>query len=659
MNHGEHAVKEFSEESIFNLARKLDAGAIREDYLCQACGDNAELRARVQALLDVHEQEKGFLASPAGVIATCEERRKEGVGRPAQRPGARRRQEWRCIRSAEHMDRIADSPPEDAEKKVSNNGSHRRLHNSGSMTHELRTGRRMGTAPLNGFLQRLRKAMAAETLSAFSDTELINRFLANHEEAAFQALVNRHGQMILRVCRRTLPDEQDVEDVFQATFLALASKARAIRDRESLASWLHSIAYHIALDACKSRKRRRKHETVAAVRNRTPALADDVAWKELRSVLDRELASLPERLSAPLVLCYLQGLTQDEAAARLGQSKSTFRRNLERGRELLGSRLARRGITLSAALFAPLLSECAAKAALPAALATFTTEAAVALAGGKAVAALASARALALAQGFVQPVLSAKVKCVCALLLGAALVGFGGAALPKEEPPVDPPPAERRQVAKNEAAVPPKAANVDEPKAAERFDFRFPWIATEERVQTELKLTIEQVRAIDASVGETYARHRKKIAPSGPIEPGLRLEGSNTAFPVNALRAKLSEILTDVQARRLRQLEIQVLGTSAFHDPANVKLLALTDEQQDKVRAITDKALQLQDGRTPLQRKNADIAAVRRILEILTDVQRKAWRDFAGEEFDFGWSRAPGTILSPGQPALPGSVPPK
>ena len=518
----------------------------------------------------------------------------------------------------------------------------------------------MAPATFSGFLQNLRKAMAAETLGACSDRELIEQFLTSHDEAAFHALLRRHGPMVVRVCRRALQHVQDVEDAFQATFLVLARDAHLIRKRESLASWLHGVAFRVALDARKVSVRRRKHEMQAATCTCAETMNDEASWKELRCIFDEELVKLPQRLRAPLVLCYLEGLTQDEAADRLKQSKGAFRRNLDRGRELLGNRLMRRGITLSAALFAPLLSECAASAAVPAELAAATTEAAVAYAAGKAVTALATARVLALAQGLVQPVLSAKVKCVCLGLLATVLTGFGAAALPMDTRPIDPPPASQpHKAAKKEAADPPKAANVDEPKAAERFDFRFPWIATEERVQTELKLTSEQVRAIDAIVGEYEARYRKEIAPSGLKEPGQRPEGGNTAFPANALRAKLSEILTGVQARRLRQLEIQVLGTSAFHDPANVKLLALTDEQRDKVRAITDKMLELQDGKTPLQRKNADIAAVRRIVEILTDVQRKAWRDIAGEEFDFGWSPAPGTSLSPGQPALPGSVPPK
>src|SRR5262249_25492247 len=195
------------------------------------------------------------------------------------------------------------------------------------------------------------------------------RFLASHEEAAFRALLQRHGAMILRVCRRTLSDEQDVEDVFQATFLVLAREARTIRKQESLASWLHGVAHRLALNAQKAGVRRRKHEAQAANRADSAPLTDEVGWGELRRVLDEELVKLPDQQRAPLVLCYLEGLTQDEAAARLGQSKSTFRRNLERGRERLGVRLTRRGVTLSAALFALLLSECAVSAAVPSALA--------------------------------------------------------------------------------------------------------------------------------------------------------------------------------------------------------------------------------------------------------------------------------------------------
>jgi RNA polymerase sigma factor (sigma-70 family) len=534
----------------------------------------------------------------------------------------------------------------------------------------------MGTASLNGFLQRLRKAMAAETLAAFPDSELIDRFLADHEEAAFQALLHRHGPMVLRVCRRTLSGEHDVEDAFQATFLALASKARTLRKRESLASWLQCNAYHIALDACKSRKRRRKHETVAAIPDRTPALADDVVWKELRSVLDRELASLPERLSAPLVLCYLEGLTQDEAAARLGQSKSTFRRNLERARELLGSRLTQRGVTLSAALFAPLLSECVASAAVPSALAASTTEAAAALAAGKAIAALASARAILLAQGAIQPILPAKVKCACVLLLGAVLIGFGGAAMTKESLPVDPP-AKRHPIA-NQAVDPGPGAKVDKAKAAERIEFRNPLLVLHAEVQAELKLTTDQIRAIDNMMRET-----KETTPSGPLPPGQPADPTVrlVTAKATALRKELPDLLTDVQALRLRQLERQRAGMVAFIDHETVKFLALTEAQREKVRTIVEtmrpSPSAVSDGgaggrrpdmvgdvqpinvkTTNFDNTKATNAGVGAIMELLTDAQRKTWRDLTGEAFDFALLPVSEAFLATGG-SPPGRIAPK
>src|SRR5262249_11685310 len=121
----------------------------------------------------------------------------------------------------------------------------------------------MGTATLNGFLHQLHQAMAAETLAALADGELLERFLATHDEPSFQALLRRHGRMVRRVCRRPLSAEHDVEDAFQATFLVLARQARAIRKRQSLASWLHGVAHRVALDAHKAAVRRRKHEAQA------------------------------------------------------------------------------------------------------------------------------------------------------------------------------------------------------------------------------------------------------------------------------------------------------------------------------------------------------------------------------------------------------------
>jgi RNA polymerase sigma factor (sigma-70 family) len=486
--------------------------------------------------------------------------------------------------------------------------------------------------------------MAAESLASHSDRELIERFLADHDELAFHALLRRHGPMVLRVCRRALSDEQDVEDAFQATFLALAREAREIRKREALASWLHGVAHRVALDARKANVRRRKHETQAAVSAGSAPSMDEVGWKELRCVLDEELVRLPDRQRAPLVLCYLEGLTQDEAAARLGQSKSTFRRNLEGGRQLLGARLTRRGVALSAALFAPLLSECTAPAAVPPALAASTTQAALALAAGKAVTALASARALALVRGLTQPALSAKVKAVGVVLCAALLAGFGGDVASSDSGPADlAPPADQQHVAKAAAIKPPEAAKVDDPKPAKRIEFRNPLLVLHAEVQTELKLTAGQVRKIR----EVDDRANVNAAPVKPLPPGSRAEPAEAANKrvveeVKALRELLPGLLTDAQALRLQQLEKQVVGMSAFQDPEYATLLKLTDEQQGKVQAIVAHARQVQRQR-PDSHRQADKAAVQQVLELLTADQRRTWRDLAGEEFDLGSPGSTGT----------------
>jgi hypothetical protein len=139
-------------------------------------------------------------------------------------------------------------------------------------------------------------------------------------------------------------------------------------------------------------------------------LTDETTWKELRSVLDEELARLPDRLRAPLVLCYLEGRTQDEAAVQLGQSKATCRRNLERGREVLGARLARRGITLSAALFALLLADGRASAALPSGLVSSAVQAAAHVAAGQAATRAVPAKVAALTEGVMKAMLLTKAR---------------------------------------------------------------------------------------------------------------------------------------------------------------------------------------------------------------------------------------------------------
>src|SRR5262245_21964485 len=210
----------------------------------------------------------------------------------------------------------------------------------------VRGAKPMGERPLIGVLAHIRKRIAARDQDALSDRDLLNRFLKDRDEAAVTVLVERHGAMVLGICRRVLGHAHDAEDACQATFLVLVRRAASVRKKESLASWLHGVAYHVATNLKRDLARRRRRE--ATVVNEPPQdPLDDLTWREAQAVLDAELALLPERFRAPLVLCCLEGKTRDEAARQLGWTTGTLRGRLERGREMLRARLTRRGVALA------------------------------------------------------------------------------------------------------------------------------------------------------------------------------------------------------------------------------------------------------------------------------------------------------------------------
>src|SRR5579884_1215354 len=183
-----------------------------------------------------------------------------------------------------------------------------------------------------------------------SDAELVERYLRCLEEAAFAALVRRHGPMVLGVCRRMLRNAHDAEDAFQAAFLVLARKAGSIRNRRSLAAWLYEVAYHIAARMRAEAARRHIHERQVAAMRREKS-APETRETELAAVLDEELSRLPEKYRRILILCGLQGKTHIQAAHELGVPPGSLSRHLHRARELLRERLMGRGFTVPAALF--------------------------------------------------------------------------------------------------------------------------------------------------------------------------------------------------------------------------------------------------------------------------------------------------------------------
>jgi len=183
-----------------------------------------------------------------------------------------------------------------------------------------------------------------QTLSApLSDAELLRRFKRNRDADAFAELVARHGPVVLGVCRRALGRSPDVDDAFQATFLALARRPGSVRDPARLAGWLHRVALRASGRVTKRRRATRSMDEAGAVASAPEPR--DLSWSEGLTVLDEELTRLPDRLRMPLVLCYLEGLTRDEAAERLSWSLAFLKRRMEEGRRRLRDRLVRRGVS--------------------------------------------------------------------------------------------------------------------------------------------------------------------------------------------------------------------------------------------------------------------------------------------------------------------------
>lgn len=265
-----------------------------------------------------------------------------------------------------------------------------------------------------------------ETRTSQDDCRLLERFVAQRDEDAFAELMARHGPLVFGLCRRMLGNVQDAEDVFQATFLVLARKAATIRKPESLSCWLHGVAYRLALKTKNEANRRRLHEQQAVPLPNS--VESDLSWGEIRGAIDEELQRLPEKQRLPLVLCYLEGLTQDEAARRLDWPRGTLKRRLETGRERLRVRLTQRGITLGTGLFAVALTESASRGAISLTLRLATVKAAVSFISGDA-GTMAATHAALLAQGALQTMLTTKLKIASVVMLLLVCAGFGASQL--------------------------------------------------------------------------------------------------------------------------------------------------------------------------------------------------------------------------------------
>jgi RNA polymerase sigma factor (sigma-70 family) len=282
----------------------------------------------------------------------------------------------------------------------------------------------MRTARLNSVLGHLRQTLLPPDGGGLSDGQLLACFLADREEAAFAALVRRHGPMVLGVCRRLLRHEQDAEDAFQATFLVLARKAGSVVRREALAGFLYGVAYRTALRARERAGRRRAMERqVEDMPHPEAPPAEAADWRPL---LDRELDLLPQHFRTAIILCDLECKTRREAARQLGLSEGTLSSRLARARRLLARRLARYGLALSGGALAEALAEGGASAAVPARLVGTTVKAAALVAAGRT--AGAATPAAVLMNEVLRAMLMTKLKVIGAVAVVAVALGAGGLA---------------------------------------------------------------------------------------------------------------------------------------------------------------------------------------------------------------------------------------
>ena len=414
--------------------------------------------------------------------------------------------------------------------------------------------------------------LAALAHSELADHALLARFATERDEFAFAALVERHGPVVLDVARSVLRHAQDAEDVFQASFLVLARNANTIRTRTSIGCWLHGVARRIALRALRSRTRRARHE---AVPRDAPIPDDELTWSEVRALIHAELAGLPEALRAPILLCHLEGLTLDEAATRLKLPRGTLRDRLDRGRERLRQRLARRGLAAAAIAFSASSSN-----ATPPLMVLVTARSAVRFAAGFA----EPSRAVELANGAVAAMTPTRLKFGLLFAVTFGAVGLVVAGIRDvEAPAVEPPVAEAAPV-------------IDEPEAAAREVVRAdlpvaPPPAPAPRVEFESITVVIKPPGLSNEPGGTV-----RISSDGSCLyeiPGRVLPGSKTPLPGarlvhqlprDRLRA-LNQVLKDTDWLKADAKEVPRLHAAEYtitfsHNAGRVpikRILKITD----------------------------------------------------------------------------------
>jgi RNA polymerase sigma factor (sigma-70 family) len=349
----------------------------------------------------------------------------------------------------------------------------------------------MGASTLNRMVECLRRA----ALGGLTDHALLDAFVTRREDAAFEALLQRHGPMVLAVCRRVLGNVHDAEDAFQATFLVLIRQAASVRKRAAVGSWLYGVAYRTALKARAMNAKRRIKERQAAARPRAQAVEHDPD-------LDHELSALPEKYRVPVVLCELEGRPRKEVARLLGIAEGTLSSRLATARKRLAQRLGRPGFTVPGGASLP--------GALPALLLAATVKAAALVVAGRQTGGIVSAKAIALAEGMIRTMLVSKLKAWTAAVVLIGALGAGAGQLSYRVGAQAPTPAQTE---------PPKSRAGNAPRAS---------AAALRQAEADLEAARGNLQAIQAQVALAQAQ----VAQREAVLTRLQQQGSKEKSPV-------------------------------------------------------------------------------------------------------------------------------
>jgi RNA polymerase sigma factor (sigma-70 family) len=286
----------------------------------------------------------------------------------------------------------------------------------------------MTSSPMARVVHHLRKAALVHDGAGMTDGQLLESYIAQRDEAAFEVLVRRHGPMVMGVTRRVTGNVHDAEDAFQATFLVLVRRAFSIVPREMVGNWLYGVAYRTALEAkVKTARRHAKMKQVTEMSQ--PAVQVEEVWRDLEPLIDQELSRLPDKYRLPLVLCQLEGRSRKEVAKQLKLPEGTLSSRLATARQLLAGRLTSRGVAIAAGPLALILTQQAASASVRAVLVNATIQSAALVAAGKTTAAI-SPKVAALTQGVLRTMFMTKLKVAgMYLMLAAGLIVLGSGAL--------------------------------------------------------------------------------------------------------------------------------------------------------------------------------------------------------------------------------------